>query len=485
MSVAAQYSGLLASSILIKVRFMSNSMKHPIYFKSLLLENISTFGEQQTLSLIDKNGSPAPWTIIVGDNGVGKTTLLQCLVRMRPKFNKPSDDDKGPPPPPIEPELASEVGNDVLKAMVRNSSNAMASLKAHFSVGELISSKNPEMQMKAISTHCKISLDAKGDIDDFPYGGETLEAMNLNEPLVLAYGAGRFPSIGKLVEGSLEPVQSLFEDVTEIPNVESRLYHLDYSVSKKQFGAKTKLNRLKKMLSDILPDIARPQDIEILGLPNPGGNPDQGGIIVKTPYGSVPFRQLSLGYRTVFAWTVEIAWNLIQRYPDSKNPYGEPAIVIVDEIDLHLHPNWQRDIRKHFTNCFPNIQFIATAHSPLIAQISLDANLAVLRRESDYAVVESDPVTIKDWRLDQVLTSELFGFESARNPEVAKQMQRMRDLSQKQDLSPLERKELGELDRWILTLSTAESHEDQMAMENIRRAAVLIAEITSRHDLDS
>ena len=465
---------------------MSNSVKFPIYFTRLAIKNIRTFGEQQTLNLTDENGSPAPWTIIVGDNGVGKTTLLQCLARMRPAFNKPSDDDDPQSGKPIEPEFVSKVDNDVLIALMRNSSNAMASLKAHFSVGELISSKNPEMQKKAISTYCKISLDAKGDIDDFPYGGETLEAMNLNEPLVLAYGAGRFPSIAKLAESSLDPVQSLFEDVTEIPNVESRLYHLDYSASKNQPGAESKLSRLKKMLADILPDIEHPQDIEILGLPNVGASSDQVGILVKTPYGSVPFRQLSLGYRTVFALTVEIAWNLIQHYPDNENPYDEPAIVIVDEIDLHLHPRWQHEIRKHFTNCFPNVQFIATAHSPLIAQSSLDANLAVLRRESDYAVVESDPVVIKEWRLDQVFTSELFGFESARNPEVAKQMQRMRYLSQKQEeLSHLEHKELAELDEWIRTLSTAELQEDQKAMENIRKAAELIAKFASRHDLDS
>ena len=291
MSVAAQYSGLLASSILIKVRFMSNSIKHPIYFTSLLLENIRTFGEQQTLSLIDKNGSPAPWTIIVGDNGVGKTTLLQCLVRMRPKFNKPSDDSSGPPPQPIEPELASEVDNDVLKAMVRNSNNAMASLKAHFSVGEPINSNNPGMKKKSISTWCEISQDAKGDIDHFKYGGETLKSIDIEEPLVLAYGAGRFPSIGKLAESSLGPVQSLFEDATEIPNVESRLYHLDYSVSKKQFGAaKSRLSQLKQILADILPDIEHPKNIVILGLLDSGGNSDHEGIVVKTPYGYVPFR---------------------------------------------------------------------------------------------------------------------------------------------------------------------------------------------------
>ena len=463
---------------------MPNSVKHPIYFTSLILENIRTFGEQQTLNLVDTNGSPAPWTLIIGENGVGKTTLLQYLARMRPAFNIPSDDDDPPTPKPIEPELASEVDNDVLKAMVRNSNNAMASLEAHFSVGEPISSNNPGMQKEVISTWCKISLDAEGDIDHFKYGGEALKSIDIEEPLVLAYGAGRFPSIGKLVEGSLEPVQSLFEDVTEIPNVESRLYHLDYSASKKQLGAESKLNQLKKMLADILPDIEHPQDIEIRGLPNPGENSDQGGILVKTPYGSVPLRQLSLGYRTVFAWAVDIAWNLSQHYPDSDNPYGEPAIVIVDEIDLHLHPRWQREIRKDFTNCFPSVQFIVTAHSPLIAQVSLDSNLAVLRRESEYAVVESDPVVIKEWRLDQVFTSDLFGFESARHPEVEEQMKRMRYLSQKQHLSEVERNELEELDCWILTLPTAELREDQKAMENIREATESIVQITSRHDFD-
>ena len=453
---------------------MSNSIKHPIYFTSLLLENIRTFGEKQTLNFTDENGSPAPWTIIVGDNGVGKTTLLQCLARMRPAFNKPSDDDDPPYSKPIEPEFVSKVDNDVLKALMRNSSNAMTSIEARFLVGELLSSTNTEVQKNVISTWCKFSQDAKGDIDRFDFGGEPLNTIDIEEPLVLAYGAGRFPSIAKLVESSLGPVQSLFEDVTEIPNVESRLYHLDYSASKNQPGAESKLSRLKKMLADILPDIEHPQDIEILGLPNAGVSSDQVGILVKTPYGSVPFRQLSLGYRTVFALTVEIAWNLIQHYPDSENPYDEPAIVIVDEIDLHLHPRWQREIRKHFTNCFPNVQFIATAHSPLIAQSSLDANLAVLRRESDCAVVESDPVVIKEWRLDQVYTSELFGFESARHPEVEERMKRMRYLSQKQHLSDVELRELEELDSWILTFPTAELQEDQKAMENIRKAAEFI-----------
>ena len=56
----------------------------PAYFLSLTVENIRCFGPKQTLDLSNKEGHPAPWTIILGDNGFGKTTLLQCLAALQP-----------------------------------------------------------------------------------------------------------------------------------------------------------------------------------------------------------------------------------------------------------------------------------------------------------------------------------------------------------------------------------------------------------------
>ena len=55
-----------------------------IYFLSLEIENARCFAEKQVLHLVDSNDRPAHWTLLVGDNGVGKTTLLQCLAWMRP-----------------------------------------------------------------------------------------------------------------------------------------------------------------------------------------------------------------------------------------------------------------------------------------------------------------------------------------------------------------------------------------------------------------
>ena len=80
----------------------------PVYFTKLELENIRSFSERQELKLVNDAGFPARWTLIVGDNGVGKTTLLQCLARMRPVFNDTleDNDEKGQPLEKFEPELA-------------------------------------------------------------------------------------------------------------------------------------------------------------------------------------------------------------------------------------------------------------------------------------------------------------------------------------------------------------------------------------------
>ncbi len=109
-----------------------------------------------------------------------------------------------------------------------------------------------------------------------------------------------------------------------------------------------------------------------------------------------------------------------------------------------------------------------------MAQSSLDANLAILRRSKDHAVIINDPIVIRDWRLDQVITSELFGFDTARPAEIEEKLKRRIVLAQKSKLSPKERAELDKLNRMVHELPTAEKPDDQSAMDIIRRAAALL-----------
>ena len=116
-------------------------------------------------------------------------------------------------------------------------------------------------------------------------------------------------------------------------------------------------------------------------------------------------------------------YGMIARYPKSKNPLAEPAIVLVDEIDLHLHPTWQRKLMDHLSKTFPRTQFIVTAHSPLFAQAAQDANLVLLKRDPTSGVVvilqgEDQLPNISNWRIDQILTSDLFGLDTSRPPQI-------------------------------------------------------------------
>ena len=76
--------------------------------------------------------------------------------------------------------------------------------------------------------------------------------------------------------------------------------------------------------------------------------------------------QLSGGYRAVLALAADLAWRMAQGNPHLDNPLESEAIVLIDEVDLHLHPSWQQRILDDLTRTFPNAQFIVSTHSPQV-----------------------------------------------------------------------------------------------------------------------
>jgi predicted ATP-binding protein involved in virulence len=76
--------------------------------------------------------------------------------------------------------------------------------------------------------------------------------------------------------------------------------------------------------------------------------------------------QLSSGYRNMLALVMDFARRLAQANPQMENPLEAEAVLIIDELDLHLHPTWQQKIIPDLRKVFPNTQIIATTHSPEI-----------------------------------------------------------------------------------------------------------------------
>jgi hypothetical protein len=94
---------------------------------------------------------------------------------------------------------------------------------------------------------------------------------------------------------------------------------------------------------------------------------DGSRLVINKNGTTLDVKQLSDGERGVLAMVLDLARRLSQANPDLDDPLKDgQAIVLIDELDLHLHPKWQRQIVRNLTAAFPQCQFIATTHSPQV-----------------------------------------------------------------------------------------------------------------------
>ncbi len=419
-----------------------------VYFLSLTVGNVRCFGEEpQTLDLSDGDGRPARWTVLLGDNGTGKTTLLQLMAKYVISRNICALKDASP--------VRLGFGNS---SMVRYGSETKARMRVELRTGGKLTDAGSATQSEAYTMILISGPSVKR------HGGRP--DSRIQPMLACAYGAWRSLGASSLADTRDQlGVENLFADTEPLRNAEEWLLQLDYAASKKsaiQARKKEELQRVKALLVELLPDV------DSIRISVPSDEHPSPYVEFKTPYGWVPLRQLGYGYQTLVAWMVDFASRMVEAYPASSNPLAEPAVVLVDEIDLHLHPRWQREIMGYLAKRFPNTQFIATAHSPLIVQAAADANIAVLRREGDRVVIDNDVKTVQGWRIDQVLTSDLFGVPSARPPQLDHALQRRKELLTKGKLAKKDKEELAKLEAQIGEFPTGET-----TAQTVREAELL------------
>jgi hypothetical protein len=412
------------------------------YFLSLSLENVRCFGEKQTLDLSNGHGRPARWTLLLGDNGTGKTTVLQSLADALRAFR----------------ETGWHIG---MEKVVRGESR-LAYLEVEVAIGPGLGA--------SVKQYAKDTIPIGYEKE---HGAETLHFDGTPHPewvTCFGYGASRRMGAGSLnSSGSNIGTESLFSYYADLRNAEEWLLRLDYDVLKwKNQRQAARLDQVKRLLLAVLPET---DDIR---METSGGVYPTARVEFRTPYGWVPLRQLGFGYQTLIAWVVDFVSRLVERYPDSDDPLAEPAVVLVDEIDLHLHPKWQRRLIGDLTQHFPNTQFVATAHSPLVVQAAADANLAVLRREEDHVVIDQTAGAIRGWRVDQVLTSDLFGLPTARPPQFDADLKRRTELLSQARLTAAQKRELAEIEARIGDLPAGETAEEAGTLRLLKDSLELL-----------
>ncbi len=146
----------------------------------------------------------------------------------------------------------------------------------------------------------------------------------------------------------------------------------------------------------------------------------------------LPIRLLSSGFRNLLGMVFDIAYRMAVLNPDLLEDITDitPGVVLVDEIDLHLHPNWQWKVVDALKNTFPNVQFIVTTHSPIIVASCKEEKLIMLQLEDAFLDKPSEIVlgkTVKGWMVDSVLREHMQS--GNRDPETSAKLKRLTELA--------------------------------------------------------
>jgi len=163
----------------------------------------------------------------------------------------------------------------------------------------------------------------------------------------------------------------------------------------------------------------------------------------------IPMRLMSTGYRSLIGMVADIAYRMAVLNPNLKNEIIERTngIILIDEIDLHIHPKWQWSIIDALIATFPNTQFIATTHSPII--------IASCRNRNIISLFDSDLTTSKielgsnnnkspyGWQVNDVL-NKFMGVDE-RIPELKVKLKRVEELTLKKMKNKLMDTEVVEL----------------------------------------
>lgn len=225
-----------------------------------------------------------------------------------------------------------------------------------------------------------------------------------------AYGANRTTISGNINANTQAPqkvnkTDSLFKDIGVLSNVEAYLINIE---GKENFEEKGDF--IKKLLIELLPSI---EEITI-------DNSKERSVVLyreKAEDGTlmppITFNALSAGNKSIIAMIGDMVLDLSDSQ-NVNNPSDLEGIVLIDEIDIHLHPNWQKKFVQTLTKLFPKIQFIASTHSP-IPLLGAPKETVILNVEKPSSregiKVRKLDIDVTTLTPNTILTSPIFGFE--------------------------------------------------------------------------
>lgn len=412
-----------------------------MYLNRIIIENIRGFGGGANgvdISFARPDGGYSGWTVIAGRNGAGKSSFLRAIALS------------------ISGITSARSLQESFQGWIR-SGERKATVATQLSFDQC---DKFERTGRIPTSNFWTGLQWEGDEGQEP----TLSEYQLNKKMkqtpdrgpwneeptgwfVAGYGPFR------RLTGHASDAQRLMVGPSHVPRLVS-LFREDASlVEAAQWLKDVYLRRLEnrpgadileKNTIALLNDGMLPDGVKI-------ENVDSDGLWVKKGAAKLPLRDLSDGYRTSIALVLDIIRHMHKVYGDvqlhetevededgaKRNIYTipYPGVVLIDEIDVHLHVSWQQRIGYWLKERFPNIQFIVSSHSPFVCQAADPGGLIRLAAPGEsvaaHVVHPSLHKRVVLGTADEAAMSELFGLESTRSPVSQKLLKELAVLEAK------------------------------------------------------
>ena len=414
----------------------------PPHFKKIQIKNIGPF-QDLVIDLRDSSPGEGQWIVVLGDNSSGKTTLLRslALVTADPDIAVTSFTSKegryihwGKAEGSIDITLDDAAGSiDVALDDVAGSIDvALDDAEGSIDVAlddvagsidvALDDAPLPEFRTFSVRLEASVQkvLQPQEPTGEEGRERETIlpERSDIDRPFpIFAYGSQRGTAQGgpdrSVRLDRYSAVITLFNNQAGLVHAQTWLVQQNFAALKNPKGPEERtFESVLSLLRRVLPRVKKievtPEDVWIEGL---------------EPH-AITLSQLSDGYLTTLGWVIDLiarwmSWARTRNLPiDDGFNLNMTGLVLLDEIDLHLHPLWQTAVIQSIREAFPKLSFVITTHSPLVLFGARAGEIYVLRRDPESRELTLRAVEIEGGaRVDQLYTS-VFELPSVVDPKT-------------------------------------------------------------------